>query len=114
MSLFMNITNGQFERSLLQSFNMLFGKRMMASFVLILASFFLLNTSAKAQKIDTTAIVNSIFPRGEKSTSNNNFNGGVWVKRYVSPPDSLDCIVALVTFERESEQIGILILVGKF
>ena len=94
----MNITKGQFEGSLLQSFNMLFGKRMMASFVLILAAFFSLNTT-KAQKIDTAAIVNSIFPRGEKSTFNNNFNGGVWVKRYVSPADSLDCIVALVTFE---------------
>jgi quercetin dioxygenase-like cupin family protein len=58
-----------------------------------------LNTTAKAQKTDTTAIVNSIFPRGEKSTSNNNFNGGVWLKRYVSPADSLDCTVALVTFD---------------
>lgn len=96
----MNITKGQFERSLYQSFNMLFAKGMMTSFVLIPASFLLLDTSAKAQKIDTAAIVNSIFPRGEKSISNNNFNGGVWVNRYVSPADSLDCIVALVTFEQ--------------
>jgi len=41
----------------------------------------------------------SIFQRGEKLTSDNNFNGGVWIKRYVSPADSLDCVVSLVTFE---------------
>src|SRR5689334_22547573 len=63
------------------------------------AFFVLIAVGTKAQKIDTTAIVNSIFPRGEKSTSSNNFNGGVWVKRYVSSDDSLDCIVSLVTFD---------------
>ena len=64
------------------------------------AIFILLNIDAKAQQvIDTAAIVNSIFARGEKSTSSDNFNGGIWLKRYVSPDDSLDCIVPLVTFE---------------
>ena len=68
--------------------------------IIAFTSFILLNISAKAQQIvDTTAIMNSIFPRGEKSVSNRNFNGGVWVKRFVSPSDALDCIVALVTFE---------------
>jgi quercetin dioxygenase-like cupin family protein len=68
--------------------------------IIVFASFILLNINAKAQRvIDTTAIMNSIFPRGEKSVSGRNFNGGVWVKRFVSPADSLDCIVSLVTFE---------------
>ena len=68
--------------------------------IIAVVNFILLNLNAKAQQVtDTTAIVNSIFARGEKSISNNNFSGGVWVKRYVSPADSLDCIVALVTFE---------------
>src|SRR5258706_13465660 len=68
--------------------------------IIVFASFILLNINAKAQQvIDTTAIMNSIFSRGEKSVSNRNFNGGVWVKRFVSPADSLDCIVSLVTFE---------------
>jgi quercetin dioxygenase-like cupin family protein len=68
--------------------------------IIVFVSFILLNINAKAQQvIDTTAIMNSIFPRGEKSVSSRNFNGGVWVKRFVSPADSLDCIVSLVTFE---------------
>ena len=63
--------------------------------VLVLISF-----NTKAQKtIDTAAIINSILPRGEKVESGNNFNGGVWLNRFVSPADSLDCIVALVTFQ---------------
>ena len=62
--------------------------------------FILVTINARAQQVvDTTAIMNSIFPRGEKSTSDNNFNGGVWIKRFISPRDSLDCIVSLVTFE---------------
>ena len=68
--------------------------------MLVFVSLVLFNVNVKGQHaIDTTAILNSIFPRGEKSVSNNNFNGGVWVKRFVSPGDSLDCIVSLVTFE---------------
>lgn len=68
--------------------------------VLAFAGFILVTVSAKAQQtIDTTAIVNSIFPRGEKSTSNNNFNGGVAVNRYVALGDSLNSTVALVTFD---------------
>ena len=68
--------------------------------IIALTSFILFNISARAQQVvDTTAIMNSIFPRGEKSTSDNNFNGGVWIKRFISPRDSLDCIVALVTVE---------------
>lgn len=60
----------------------------------------LFSVNAIAQSVtDTTAIINSIFPRGEKSTTNNNFNGGMWLKRFVSPSDSIDCIVSLVTFE---------------
>jgi len=62
--------------------------------------FIICNLSSKAQHvIDTTSIINSIFPRGEKSISNSNFNGGVWLQRFVSTSDSLDCIVSLVTFE---------------
>jgi quercetin dioxygenase-like cupin family protein len=77
-----------------------FGKKIIPPFLLMFACFSLPGFNAKAQQvIDTVAIVNSIFPRGEKSTSSNNFNGGVWVKRYVSPADSLDCIVSLVTFD---------------
>jgi len=65
----------------------------------IFAFLIFLSFNAKAQKtIDTAAIINSIFPRGEKDVSNNNFNGTVWLKRFVSPSDSLDCIVSLVTF----------------
>jgi len=49
-------------------------------------SFILFNLNVKAQKtIDTTAIINSIFPRGEKVTSGNNFNGAVWLNRFISP-----------------------------
>lgn len=77
-----------------------FCKKISAHFLLLFACFSLPGFTAKAQQAaDTIAIVNSIFPRGEKSTSGNNFNGGVWLKRFVSPADSLDCIVALVTFE---------------
>jgi quercetin dioxygenase-like cupin family protein len=66
----------------------------------VFAFFIVLCLNAKAQKImDTTAIINSVFPRGEKMVSNPNFNGTVWLKRFVSPSDSLDCIVSLVTFE---------------
>ena len=68
--------------------------------IIAFTSFILFAINAKAQQaVDTTAIMNSIFPRGEKSVSERNFNGGVWVKRFVSPGDSLDCIVSLVTFE---------------
>jgi len=95
----MNTAKGRFRGSVSKCFHAFFAKIIKNPFVMALASFLLLNITAKAQKIDTTAIVNSIFPRGEKSTSGNNFNGGVWVKRYVSPADSLDCIVSLVTFD---------------
>ena len=68
--------------------------------VIAFSSCIIFNVGVKAQQaIDTTAILNSIFPRGEKSISNNNFNGGVWLERFISPADSLDCTVALVTFE---------------
>ena len=67
--------------------------------ITLFAFFILPGVSAKAQQIiDTTAIVNSILPRGEKMVSNDNFNGTVWLKRFVSTGDSLDCIVSLVTF----------------
>lgn len=75
-------------------------KKIIPRFMLMFACFNLSDFSAKAQPVaDTVAIINSIFPRGEKSTSGNNFSGGVWLKRFVSPADSLDCIVSLVTFE---------------
>ena len=68
--------------------------------ILVFPFFILLGVSAKAQKnIDTAAILNSIFPRGEKMISNNNFNGTVWLNRFISAGDSLDCIVSLVTFD---------------
>ena len=51
-----------------------------------------------ALSIQALAQDDSIFSKGEKSTSKN-FNGIVWIKRYVSLADSLDCIVALLTFE---------------
>ena len=72
----------------------------MSSIKIITFAFFILpGITAKAQqKIDTTAIINSIFTRGEKMVSNNNFSGTVWLKRFVSPADSLNCIVSLVTF----------------
>jgi len=76
------------------------GKKVILSLLLMFTCFSLLRFNAKAQQAaDTAAIVNSIFPKGEKSASGNNFNGGVWLNRFVSPADSLDCIVALVTFE---------------
>ena len=67
--------------------------------IITIAFFILFGFNAKAQSIDTAAIVNSIFPRGEKINSSSNFNGAVWLNRFVSPADSLDCIIALVTFE---------------
>ncbi len=74
-------------------------KKIILSFLLRFTCFGFFSMDANAQEIaDTTAIVNSIFPKGEKSTSNNNFNGGVWINRIASPTDSLDCTVALVTF----------------
>lgn len=67
--------------------------------LLMFTCFSLTSFNAKAQQAaDTVAIVNSIFPKGEKSTTDN-FNGGIWLNRFVSPNDSLDCIIALVTFE---------------
>lgn len=75
-------------------------KKIVLSFLLSVACFSSISFNAKSQQAaDTVAILNSIFPRGEKSTSNDNFNGGVWLKRFVSPADSLDCTIALVTFE---------------
>ena len=55
------------------------------------------NTHAQTL-IDSTAIINSIFPKGEKITASNRFNGTVWLNRYISVDDSLDCTIALVTF----------------
>jgi len=67
--------------------------------IIVFAFFILPGFNIKAQQtIDTIAIVNSILPRGEKLVSNDNFNGTVWLNRFVSPGDSLDCIVSLVTF----------------
>lgn len=81
-------------------FEIFFCEKIIRKLVLTFISFILLNLNATAQKpIDTAAIVNSIFPRGEKVTSSNNFNGTVWLNRFISPADSLDCIVALVTFQ---------------
>ena len=75
-------------------------RKIVLPFLPIFIWFSLLSFNAKAQQAaDTVAIINSIFPRGEKSTSNDNFNGVVWLKRFVSPADSLDCTIALVTFE---------------
>jgi len=96
----MNTLKERFEYKSSNIFFAFIGKKIFGLCVLIFPIFILLNIPAKAQQaIDTTAIINSIFPRGEKSTSGNNFNGGAWLKRYVSTADSLDCTVALVTFE---------------
>ena len=82
------------------NFDIYFGKKIIRQLVLTFIGFILLNLNAKAQKIiDTTAIINSIFPRGEKVAPGNNFNGVVWLNRFISPGDSLDCIVSLVTFQ---------------
>ena len=75
-------------------------KKTLVTATLVVALLSFNNFKVKAQKTsDTTAILNSIFPRGEKVGSGNNFNGTVWLKRFVSPNDSLDCIIALVTFD---------------
>ena len=96
----MNTIMGRFRHRLSGNFDIFFGKKIIRQLVLTFISFILLNLNAKAQKtIDTTAIVNSIFPRGEKVASGNNFNGAVWLNRFISPSDSLDCIVSLVTFQ---------------
>ncbi len=68
--------------------------------ITVSTAFILLTIGTKAQQTpDTIAILNSIFPRGEKSTANENFNGGVAVNRYVSLSDSLNSTMALVTFD---------------
>ena len=91
---------GTYRRRLLKKFDIFFGEKNIRPIVLTCISFILLNLNAKAQKtMDTTAIVNSIFPLGEKVASSNNFNGVVWLNRFVSPDDSLVFIVALVTFQ---------------
>ena len=75
-------------------------KKIIATTTMIVALLSFNNFKTKAQKTtDTTAILNSIFPRGEKVVASNNFNGTVWLNRFISPSDSLDCIVALVTFQ---------------
>ena len=96
----MNTIKGRYRHRSSRNFDIFFGKKIIRQLVLTFLSFILLNLNAKAQKtMDTTAIVNSIFPRGEKVASSNNFNGAVWLNRFISPGDSLDCIVALVTFQ---------------
>lgn len=96
----MTTTNGRYSHKLLRNFDIFFGTKIIRQLALTFISFILLNLHAKAQKkIDTTAIINSILPRGEKITSGNNFNGTVWLNRFISARDSLDCIVALVTFQ---------------
>jgi len=96
----MNTIMGRFRHRLSRNFDIFFGKKIIKQLVLTFIIFILLNLNATAQKtIDTTAIVNSIFPRGEKVASGNNFNGAVWLNRFISPSDSLDCIVSLVTFQ---------------
>lgn len=96
----MNTIKEKFRHRLSGNFEIVIGKKIIRPLVLTVMSFIWLNLNAKAQKtIDTAAIVNSIFPRGEKIVSGNNFNGVVWLNRFISPGDSLDCIVALVTFQ---------------
>lgn len=96
----MNTLKEIFKHRLSENFEVFSGKKIIRLLTLAFIGFILLNPNAKAQKvIDTTAIVNSIFPRGEKISSSNNFNGTVWLNRYVAANDSLDCIVSLVTFE---------------
>jgi quercetin dioxygenase-like cupin family protein len=83
-----------------KNLRLFFPRKVVATSLIIFTFLILVGFNAKAQKtIDTTAIVNSILPRGEKMVSNNNFNGTVWLQRFVSPSDSLDCIVSLVTFD---------------
>ena len=96
----MNTIKRRFRHRSSGNFDIFLGKKIIDQLALTLISFILLNLHAKAQKtIDTAAIVNSIFPRGEKVVSGNNFNGAAWLNRFISPGDSLDCIVALVTFQ---------------
>jgi len=66
---------------------------------LIFAFIFFIHFNAKGQKVTDTSGLIQLFPRGERMASDNNFNGTVWLKRFVSPADSLDAIVAYVTFE---------------
>jgi quercetin dioxygenase-like cupin family protein len=96
----MNTIKERFIHRSSRGFNIFFGKKIIGRLVLTFISFILLNLSAKAQKtMDTAVTINSIFPRGEKVVSSNNFNGTVWLNRFICPGDSLDCIVALVTFQ---------------
>lgn len=90
----------KFRQRLSTDFDISIGKRIIRQLVLIFLSFIstCLHTNAQ-KKIDTVAVVNSIFPRGEKVTSSDNFNGSVWLNRFISTGDSLDCIVSLITFQ---------------
>ena len=54
--------------------------------------------NAKAQRVADTTGLMQLFPRGDRIVSDNNFNGTVWLKRFVLPADTLDAIVANVTF----------------
>jgi len=59
----MNAIKQKFRQRLSMDFDISFGKRTIRQFVLIFLSFILLSLNTKAQKkIDTIAIVNSIFP----------------------------------------------------
>lgn len=74
--------------------------RNITPFLLTLIGLFVLGHNTKAQKaVDSNAIINAIFPRGEKVLSSSNFNGTVWLNRFVTSSDSLNCIVSIVTFE---------------
>jgi len=96
----MTAANRKWSERLSVEFDISFKKRAIRQLILIFLSFILLSLNLKAQgKVDTVAIVNSIFPRGEKVASSNNFNGVVWLNRFTYPDDSLDCIVSLVTFQ---------------
>lgn len=96
----MNTIKGRLRNRLPGNYNRSFSAKITSRLVFTFLSFIILNLYAQAQKTtDTAAIINSIFPRGEKVASAINFNGTVWLNRFISGSDSLDCIVSLVTFQ---------------
>ena len=66
--------------------------------ILILSAFFSCSESQTDTANQGESTATEIFQKGQKIISEN-FNGEVWLHRYVSASDSLDCIVSLVSFQ---------------
>ena len=95
----MNRINEGFASAISKGFRVSFLNNFNATTLGSFCFFNLAGSNTKAQKVADTSGLIKLFSRGERMASGNNFNGAVWLNRFVSPGDSLDAGVSYVTFE---------------